>query len=235
MPCYQSFTNHLCSATVQWCDSLYKPLPVHPPLRPKLQATYGISVWLLFLQQVQSLFSQEVAACHLATVKSGSWRGWVYVLLTGSLPKCWHKRERWRPGYNFNHLCSWLLLKELLYKHLLITRLSESVMSFKSLVKTVVFFVVFTVIAFFFILIAFIFCWYFVSSFVYHYYCSVAFLPQQIQSVQIIRLTDSQHIVLTPAQCPCVPRIYIMIKCLTSNMAKINQWLKKQKKIHTLL
>lgn len=118
MPCYQSFTDHLCNATVQWCDSLYKPLPVHPPLRPKLQATYGISVWLLFLQQVQSLFSQEVAACHLATVKSGLWRGWVYFLLTGSLPKCWHKRERWRPGYNFNHICSWLLLKELLYKHL---------------------------------------------------------------------------------------------------------------------
>lgn len=150
MPCYQSFTNHLCSATVQWCDSLYKPLPVHPPLRPKLQATYGISVWLLFLQQVQSLFSQEVAACHLATVKSGSWRGWVYVLLTGSLPKCWHKRERWRPGYNFNHLCSWLLLKELLYKHLLITRLSESVMSFKSLVKTVGFFLWFLLLLPFF-------------------------------------------------------------------------------------
>lgn len=35
------------------------------------------SAWLLFLQQVQRLFSQEVAACHIATAKSGSHRGGV--------------------------------------------------------------------------------------------------------------------------------------------------------------
>lgn len=48
---------------------------------------------LFFLQQVQRLFSQEAVACHIATAKSGSSRGGVYILWAGFTVVLMHPGE----------------------------------------------------------------------------------------------------------------------------------------------
>lgn len=72
-----------------------------PPTPPHLGLIFRLhmesSAWLLFLQQVQRLFSQEVAACHIATAKSGSHRGGVQYT-SCRLEVCQHLGAHGRDG-----------------------------------------------------------------------------------------------------------------------------------------
>ncbi len=81
--------------TAQLCNSWYTARPALLSWGLSFRTHMKFAAWLLFLQQVQRLFSQEVAACHLATVKTGSHRGGVCFLWSGSLPTSWCTWKRW--------------------------------------------------------------------------------------------------------------------------------------------